>query len=678
MSSGKMYREKKQLFLSCDYLSCSCDESDTYNHTAPLATALQGCNYDFEWANLFMGQSDASTDKSGEGIWKLLRDQLNDIDEGLLSSIKWLCTDGASAMRSTPLYAGLDSKPDGTSLHAFMKRNLDEDLPNLHGCAHSANLGLKKALDLCQDWTTPWLEHIKAVYNWFSKSPHRKSQLKALHRTMELLQEVVTWRMCYPKYYCPTRWIGLYNALTSILKVLDLLQVYVDKLVTDGYLPLRRPEPEPEEAQNARVDQEEEDDNGEDRFHQSTFHVWDDKSWDLIVTNPTGDVDIATLDERVDMDTGRANAWKDLPNASRAQKKSRLICEKIGLTSMNIGIDSMMCDILKPYKVLTEQLQVQTYPIGHRIRKYINTMFTILNRKFLSESPTYGEHFHKWAHSEDANEDLVNQVKAMGRKFVFHFLDNLRYRFQPYWTTIMALETINPCAPHHISPDAWVGVKDLVRRCMNTNVNPDKVVEQLKCQHEEAQNWCLAEVKACTANLLRYYHDRLRSCREDGRSSKYPLADRFARLVFSLHIASAIIETYFSKTKYIKNLHRSSMRDSLATATLHVQQLQSYMDSDVVQVIGDLDIDKTTALRCTERDLDKLREKYVNKLLHKRFQDEANPNLVRPYKGEVIDVFYSRDDGHYLFHVTYDSDSDDEDLEQWEVSEHIDSYRASI
>ena len=32
-----------------------------------------------------------------------------------------------------------------------------------------------------------------------------------------------------------------------------------------------------------------------------------------------------------------------------------------------------------------------------------------------------------------------------------------------------------------------------------------------------------------------------------------------------------------------------------------------------------------------------------------------------------------------LFHVIYDSDSDDEDLEQWEVVKHIDSYdRSSI
>ena len=115
------------------------------------------------------------------------------------------------------------------------------------------------------------------------------------------------------------------------------------------------------------------------------------------------------------------------------------------------------------------------------------------------------------------------------------------------------------------------------------------------------------------------------------------------------------------------------MRDSLSTATLHVQQLRSYLDDEVIEMITELDIDKNTALSCMEHDLDNLRDKYVNKRLAKRFQDDNNNGIVRPYKGTVSDVFYSKPEGHYLFHVIYDSDSDDEDMEQWEVVQHIDS-----
>ena len=520
------------------------------------------------------------------------------------------------------------------------------DIKALHGLGHQGDLALKKALKICGGWTTTWLNHIKAIYNWFSKSPSRKIALKSLHKQMQLLQKsAVTWRMCYPKYYCPTRWIGLYNALRSINNVQDLLHHYVDKFLTDGYLPYRVPDQEPPEAETARVEPGDED--GEERVHQDSFHVWGKETWDLTIIKPVGDVDIVGEDERVQMETiGRANTWKHLPPGSK-YKRSKLLCEKIGLTAFNCGINAMMCDILKPYKILTEQLQTQTHPIGHRVRQNVCTMFKYLNRTFLSDAPSYGEYFHKWVTRTDVSDDMADQVKAMGRAFVYNFLNNLRFRYQPYWTTIMAMETINPCAPHHLSPDAWIGVKDLVKRCLGDDINPDDVVEELKRQHEEAGNWCLAEVKACTSNLLRYYHDRLQSCKENKQSSKYALADRFARLVFSMHVASAIIETYFSKTKYIKNLHRASMRDSLSTATLHVQQLRSYMEEDVVEMISELDIDKNTALSHMEHDLDSLRDKYVNKKLSKRFQDDAAGGIVRPYKGTVSDVFYSKSEGHF-------------------------------
>ena len=40
---------------------------------------------------------------------------------------------------------------------------------------------------------------------------------------------------------------------------------------------------------------------------------------------------------------------------------------------------------------------------------------------------------------------------------------------------------------------------------------------------------------------------------------------------------------------------------------------------------------------------------------------------MRPYRGRCTDTFFSREDGHYLCHVGYDSDSDSEDMEQWEI-----------
>ena len=54
--------------------------------------------------------------------------------------------------------------------------------------------------------------------------------------------------------------------------------------------------------------------------------------------------------------------------------------------------------------------------------------------------------------------------------------------------------------------------------------------------------------------------------------------------------------------------------------------------------------------------------------MSKDFKDDDREGEVRPYKGSCTDAFYSQEDGHYLFHVSYDSDSDSEDMEQWEIS----------
>ena len=66
----------------------------------------------------------------------------------------WLCTDWASAMRSTPAYMGLDSNPAGTSLHACMKRSVNKQLPAFHCMCHMLNLAFKDAFFKCV-----WAEH---------------------------------------------------------------------------------------------------------------------------------------------------------------------------------------------------------------------------------------------------------------------------------------------------------------------------------------------------------------------------------------------------------------------------------------------------------------------------------------------------------------------------------------
>ena len=191
-------------------------------------------------------------------------------------------------MRSTAYYAGLDGKEDGENFHAYMRQfSTHKKMPNMHGLCHNFDLAIKFDLKKCL-WAVQWLDHIKAVFNWFSNSPSKKSKLKSLYNEMKLLGQIVTWRLVYPKYYCPTRWLGIKRALKAILTIVDLLLAYAQTLLDQGYRPDRGdPEKPPPQAMAAQL--EPVDTWQTQRFHEDSFYQWGQDSWDLCVTKPPRD-----------------------------------------------------------------------------------------------------------------------------------------------------------------------------------------------------------------------------------------------------------------------------------------------------------------------------------------------------------------------------------------------------
>ena len=112
------------------------------------------------------------------------------------------------------------------------------------------------------------------------------------------------------------------------------------------------------------------------------------------------------------------------------------------------------------------------------------------------------------------------------------------------------------------------------------------------------------------------------------------------------------------------------MSDTVASATLHLHQLRNYIDVENLQPSDSLVLDFKRALDYVENNLDDLRAKYIDRRIQKDFKDDSI-DRVRTYKGTISSLMWSRDDGCYLFHVDYDSDSDTEDMELWEVKKYI-------
>ena len=293
-------------------------------------------------------------------------------------------------------------------------------------------------------------------------------------------------------------------------------------------------------------------------------------------------------------------------------------------------------------------------------------MFRNLHVMFLCDSPSYGKHFNNWLKRDDVTEELADQIRAMGRSFVYDFLKDVRKRLQPYWKFIMACETIDPCVPRRI--EAWDGVKEICRRCL-PHLDASEVVKELKLQHLASAEWCKAEISACRTNLLRYYRDRRAQRKREGKS-KPSVVETFAMLVFSIHISSSVVEGYFSKTNYTKSKYRSSMRDEVSSAFLHIKETRDLVDNEILQTSSGLGLDLDRACREVERNLLQLRKRYLHVKVVKSFVDGVTGE-VKPYSGHVEQVAWDSSEGCYMFHVRYEDDGDEEDMEHWELKKYV-------
>ena len=77
-------------------------------------------------------------------------------------------------------------------------------------------------------------------------------------------------------------------------------------------------------------------------------------------------------------------------------------------------------------------------------------------------------------------------------------------------------------------------------------------------------------------------------------------------------------------------------------------------------------IDPFEAWKASEKGKDELDKSYKGKRVSKQFvHNEAGDK--RPFLGTVRYVHWVQSEAQYCMHVSYDSDSDSEDMEEWEV-----------
>ena len=233
------------------------------------------------------------------------------------------------------------------------------------------------------------------------------------------------------------------------------------------------------------------------------------------------------------------------------------------------------------------------------------------------------------------------------------------------------IELANPCSPSRVSPIAWTAAKDLMRRSGKfTNVEIDATVENLKAQRKHFGRASVAMEARMSGNLLKFYHDRFKNAQKTGKTHNFGQCEEYFKLVASLHVSSSVVESYFSRTKYIKSKHRSLLSDKTVSATMNLRE----MCPPPIETLSNRDPNPYYAHELSQNTRDDYERKYVNMRISKPFVDpDGDGKTKKVYHGKVSHIVRGKVKGNlkWLMHVCYDSDSDEEDLEEFEIKRYM-------
>ncbi len=157
---------KKKFLTSCPYITIVIDEGNNWGKACPLYLAVIACNVHYEWRIMFIGQADCSGKKDGASIHKLVkgifaRSNMSDVYDKIASA----STDGASVMRSTRDFAGLDCRgSEGRAFSAHLKNDVKDDIDFWHCLCHQLNLSVNDALDAIAALKLFWVPHVSMVF----------------------------------------------------------------------------------------------------------------------------------------------------------------------------------------------------------------------------------------------------------------------------------------------------------------------------------------------------------------------------------------------------------------------------------------------------------------------------------------------------------------------------------
>ena len=582
---------------------------------------------------------------------------------------------------------GLDCRgTEGVAFSAFMKRRVKSDMDFWHCLIHQLNLSLNDTLDAMPALKQFYIAFLRMCYSEFKRSSGNRAMLKAVKEELtDLLNNKHQWKMFYPIIFCLTRWIGLLKCAVVLAKKTNrlLLKKYAQRLRDKGFGPRpfnprrysrRRRRREAEEAggddRDGDVDSgsDSSDDGGSDAHHEQeelerVRNAYDNdrlndgyqpqrQLFPTIAAAAAGAPSQQQCVRHDKFDTGDEDA--------RGYKLKNLLNPDVGLSDLNFGRSAYLSGVLKPYKILVEELQSVQTPEQHLAARRLRKFYMVMKNAWIGtdeNEPMYAcKAFEDWVQEMKAvgKDNLVAVVKKEARSFSSIFVASVKARLSSTWDYIQCLELIDPLGPDplvYATPAVWDALRDLYDRRNiedKTGKDFDSVREEILRMRAQAQNLDIESKSLIRSDLCAYLRERRQGFLTVGAESPTPAYDALCTAIFSIPLSSAFVESLFSKMSYNQHKIRSSMKDDTMSAILHIHD--TVLPDPQKCLTGELKLKILAPVTIR----DKLRmNKQVGETVCDVFDGER-------YHGEVTKVIYHEVHAQYMYHVEFnDGDSCD-------------------
>ena len=704
---------KADYLMKCRYIGLMIDEGNNFRRSCPLYAAVITCDDDFYFRIQYIGQADSEGKKNGKAVFEIVRKIFVDADlEEVWKRIMSAGTDGAAVMRSTAAYSGelltciphaplqvislilsyllmtgLDCRGLlGTAFSAFMKRRLKSDLDFWHCATHQFNLSLNDTLNALPVLKSFFIAFLRMCYSEFKRSSKNRAMLKTIKEELHAsLNGEHNWKMFYPLIFCLTRWIGLLKCAVVLSKKNNrlILKRYAQKLRDDGFgarpfnpyrYHRRRRRREAAEAggddRDGDVDSSDSNNDGSDAVdeHNQLERVREAYENDrlndgyqvqqsLFPTIAAAATAAPTQEQCVRLDgfdTGNPTA--------RGRKRKNLLNENVGLSDLNFGRAAYLAGILKPYKILVEELQNNQTAEQHLFTRRVRKFYMVIQNAWIgtdANEPMYAsQNFWDWVHEMETlgKQDLVAAVKKEARVFASIFVLSVKRRLSSTWNYIQCLELIDPLGPElatYATPAVWTALRDLYGRRKiedETGQTFDDCRDQILSMRAEAPGLDPESKSLIRSDLCVYLRERRARFRMMGDESPTPAYDAMCAAIFSIPLSCAFVESLFSKMTHNQSKIRGSLEDDTMSSILHIHDVALANPQQPLTDKMRLKILSPVTIR------DKLRmNKNVGTVVCDIFDGER-------YHGEVRKVIYHDVHAQYMYRVVY---SDGDSCDYW-------------